>query len=381
MRIAMVAGEASGDMLGSRLIDALRRRLPRAVFCGIGGPRMIAAGCDSWFAQERLAVRGFVEVVRHLPELLRIRSTLARRLRAERPRLFIGIDSPEFNLGLERRLKRSGVVTAHLVSPQVWAWRPGRVRTMGRSVSLMLVLFPFEEEIYRARGVPVAFVGHPLADEIPEHVDRETMREELRLPARVPVIAILPGSRDSEIEMMAEPFIEAAKLILRRVPQARFLVPLVTRETRERFEAAVYRRDAHELPMSLLFGHAQDALKACDVALATSGTVTLEAALTHRPMVIAYRVAPLSWAIGRRLVRVPYIGLPNILCGEAVVPEFIQDDATPENLAQAVTNLLADEPVRRAVERRFERLHSEMRRDAAERAAEALLPLVGAPTV
>jgi lipid-A-disaccharide synthase len=376
VRIAIVAGEASGDLLGSRLIETLRRRIPAAVFSGIGGPRMIAAGFESWFPQEKLAVRGFVEVLRHLREILAVRRELARRILAERPQLFLGIDSPEFNLGLERRLQTAGVRTAHMVSPQVWAWRRGRVRSIGRSVSQLLVLFPFEEALYRDAGIGVTYVGHPLADEIPDRIDREAMRAELRLPARAKVVTVLPGSRQSEIEMMGDAFIETAKLIARAVPDVRFLVPLVTRETRAMFEEAVYRCDARELPLTLLFGHARDALAACDVALAASGTVTLEAALSHRAMVIAYRVAPLSATIARWLVQVPHIGLPNILCGEAVAPEFLQDDATPENLAQAVVNLLADEPVRRRIEHRFERLHQELRCDAAERAADALMPFL-----
>jgi lipid-A-disaccharide synthase len=376
VRIAMVAGEASGDLLGSHLIEAVRRRVPAATFAGIGGPRMVAAGFESWFPQERLAVRGFVEVLRHLPEILAVRREVARRILAGQPRLFLGIDSPEFNLGLERRLKAAGIGTAHMVSPQVWAWRRGRVHSIGRSVSHLLVLFPFEEALYRGAGIGVTYVGHPLADEIPDAIDREALRVELRLPARAKVVTVLPGSRVSEIEMMAEAFIGTARLVARAVPDVRFLVPLATRETRAKFEEAVYRCDAHELPLTLLFGHARDALAACDVALAASGTVTLEAALSHRPMVIAYRVAPLSFRIARRLVRVPYIGLPNILCGEAVAPEFLQDDATPENLAQALANLLADEPVRRRIEHRFERLHRELRRNAAERAADALLPFL-----
>jgi lipid-A-disaccharide synthase len=372
----MVAGEASGDLLGSHLIETVRRRVPAATFAGVGGPRMIAAGFESWFPQERLAVRGFVEVLRHLPEILAVRREVARRILAERPRLFLGIDSPEFNLGLERRLKTAGVGTAHMVSPQVWAWRRGRVHSIRRSVSHLLVLFPFEEALYRDAGIGVTYIGHPLADEIPDALDRAALRVELRLPARAKVVTVLPGSRISEIEMMAATFIETARLVARAVPDVRFLVPLVTRETRAMFEEAIYRCDARELPLTLLFGHARDALAACDVALAASGTVTLEAALSHRPMVIAYRVAPLSFEIARRLVRVPYIGLPNILCGSAVAPEFLQDDATPENLAQALANLLADEPVRRRIEHRFERLHRELRRDAAERAADALLPLL-----
>ncbi len=376
LRIAIVAGEASGDALGSGVIAAIRRRFPAASFCGIGGPRMLAAGFESWFPQERLAVRGFVEVLRHLPAIFALRRELAQRLLALRPALVLGIDSPEFNLGLERRLKRAGLRTAHLVSPQVWAWRRGRIRTIGESVSHLLVLFPFEADLYRDAGIEVSYVGHPLADEIPDHLDREALRAELRLPALARVVAVLPGSRQSEIELMAGPFIETAKLVARRVPDARFLVPLATRETRALFEAAVYRHDARDLPMTLLFGHTRDALGACDVALAASGTVTLEAALAHRTLVIAYRVAPLSAAIARRLVQVPHIGLPNLLCGEAVAPEFLQDDATPENLAQAVANLLGDQPVRRRIEERFARLHRELRRDAAERAADALAPLL-----
>jgi lipid-A-disaccharide synthase len=379
LRIAMVAGEASGDLLGGRLIEALRRRMPDAAFFGIGGPKMIAAGFESWVPQERLAVRGFVEVARHLRELLALRRDIARRVQVERPQLFLGIDSPEFNLGLERRLKGTGMTTVHLVSPQVWAWRAGRIHSMRRTVSHLLVLFPFEEALYRAADVPATYVGHPLADDIPERIDRDAARVELRLPPLAPVVAVLPGSRQSEIEMMAAPFIEAAKLVARRIPDTRFLVPLVTRETRELFESALHRHDAQHLPMTLLFGHARDALAACDIALAASGTVTLEAALSHRAMVIAYRVAPLSYRIARRLIRVPHIGLPNILCGEAVVPEFIQDEATPENLAQVVGNMLADEPLRRAIEARFARLHATLRCGAAERTADAVLQLIGAP--
>lgn len=373
-RIAMVSGEASGDLLGSGVIAAIRKQFPRASFVGIGGPRMEAAGLESWFPQEKLAVHGLVEVLAHIRELLAIRRELAGRLLELRPTLFLGIDSPDFNLGLERKLKRNGVTTAHMVSPTVWAWRSGRIRTIRAAVDHMLVLFPFEEPIYRAAGIPATFVGHPLADEIPIEVDAAAAREDLRLPQNVPVIAVLPGSRRGEIERMAPDFIRAARQILDRIPEARFLVPLVTRETRDLFEGILYREQASDLPMSLLFGHAQQALAASDVALATSGTVTLEAALVGRPMVIAYRVAPLSYAIGRRLIRVKKMGLPNILAGESVVPEFVQDAATPDNLAQALVNLLLDEPVREAMRARFAKLHGVLRRNAADTAAQALLP-------
>lgn len=376
-RIAMVAGEASGDLLGSRLISAIRAERPDAQFFGIGGPKMIAAGFDSWFPQERLAVRGLVEVVKHLRELLAIRRELLRRIVAERPNLFVGVDAPDFNLGVERRLKRAGIPTAHFVGPTVWAWRPGRIHSIRRAVSHMLVLFPFEPPIYEQAGIPVTYTGHPLADEIPEEVDRIAMREQLRLPASIPVIALLPGSRQSEIEHMAPLFIEAARLILQRLPDARFLVPLVTRESRERFEEAVWKAEARDLPLVMLFGHAQDAIAAADVALAASGTVTLETALLRRPMVIAYRVSPLTAAIVRRLVRVPYVGLPNILNGDWLVPEFLQDDATPENAAQAVVNLVRDPVMRERLDARFAAIHATLRRDAAVQAARALLPYLG----
>jgi len=376
--IALVAGEASGDLIGSGLIGALRRHLPGARFVGIGGARMEAAGLESWFPQERLAVHGLVEVLAHLREVLSIRRALVRRLLALRPSLFLGIDSPDFNLGIERRLRRAGVTTAHMVSPTIWAWRAGRIRTIRAAVDHMLVLFPFEEPLYHAAGIPATFIGHPLADEIAPAMEQATARDDLRLPQGTPVVTVLPGSRRGEIERMAPPFIQTARLILERVPETRFLVPLVTRATRELFEGILYRENARDLPMALLFGHAQQALAASDVALATSGTVTLEAALVGRPMVIAYRVAPLSFAVARRLIRTEHIGLPNILAGDAVVPEFVQDAATPDNMAQALVNLLQDEQVRSAVRQRFSRLHGLLRRDAAETAARALLPYLEA---
>jgi lipid-A-disaccharide synthase len=373
-RIAMVAGEASGDLLGSRLIQALKAERPDARFFGIGGPKMIAAGLESWFPQEKLAVRGLVEVVKHLRELLSIRRELIGRILSERPHLFIGVDAPDFNLGVERRLKRRGIPTAHFVGPTVWAWRPGRIKGIRKAVSHMLVLFPFEPPIYERAGIPVTYTGHPLADEIPDHVDRLALREQLRMPANIPVIALLPGSRQSEIEHMAPLFIDAARLILEQLPDARFLVPLVTRESRERFEAALWQADARELPMTLLFGHAQDAIGACDVALAASGTVTLETALLRRPMVIAYRVSKLTSVIVRRLVKLRYVGLPNILHGDWLVPEFLQDDATPENVAQAAVNLFRDPVVRERLEARFAAIHASLRCDSAAQGARALLP-------
>jgi lipid-A-disaccharide synthase len=375
-RIGMVAGEASGDLLGSRIIDALRERYPNAQFFGIGGPKMQGAGLESWFEQERLAVRGLVEVLKHLPELFSIRAELLRRMAKARPHLFIGIDSPDFTLGIERRLKKRGIRTAHVVSPTIWAWRAGRIKTIRKAVSHMLVLLPFEEALYRDAGVPVNFIGHPLADEIPEEVDRAARMEQMRLPPDARVVTLLPGSRVTEIEQMAEPLIEAAKLIHAQLPQARFLAPFITRQTRDLFEEKLYRLEAQHLPLQMLFGHANEALAASEAAIATSGTVTLEAALWRCPMVIAYRVAPLSYAIAKRVIRVKYIGLPNILSDRWVAPEFIQHDMTPENLAQATLNLLQDARVKRGIVEQFSAIHRLMRRNAAQSAADALAPLI-----
>lgn len=376
VRIAMVAGEASGDLLGSRVIAALKARYPHAEFYGIGGPKMIGKGFDSWFPQERLAVHGLVEVLKHLRGLMAIRRELVRRIAASRPHLFLGIDSPDFNLGLAKRLRKRGVTTAHLVSPTVWAWRKGRIKTIREAVSHMLVLLPFEEAIYQDAGVPVSFVGHPLADEIPDTIDRGALLEYLRLPAKSTVITLLPGSRQQEVMNHAEPFIGAAKLIRQRLGNVQFLVPCATRETYELFEQALYQHGEHDLPVRMMFGHAQEALAASDLAIAASGTVTLEAALLRCPMIIAYRMSPMSFAIAKRIIRVKHVGLPNILCDDRVVPEFLQDDVTPENLAQAALNLYEDKRVLSAIRERFAAVHAVMKRGAAERSAEALAPLI-----
>jgi lipid-A-disaccharide synthase len=376
LTIGMVAGEPSGDTLGFHLIQALRRQLPHARFIGIGGPRMKGAGFEAAFPMEKLAVMGIAEVLRHFPEIAGIRRRLAAQLLRERPRLFIGIDAPEFNLGLELKLRSAGVPTAHYVGPSVWAWRAGRIRKIRRAVSKMLVLFPFEKEIYERAQVPVAYVGHPLADQLGNFPGMAAMREQLRLPATGKIVALLPGSRVTELSRMAGLFVATAERVAEAVPGVQFLVPFVSRETREIFEVALYRRAAGELNMNMMFGHAHEALAAADVALVTSGTATLEAALLKRPMVITYKVAPFTALVHRAYVRVPYVGLPNILAGEFIVPEFLQEEATPENLAQAVTNLLFDPVVRQRLEARFEKMAGELRCDAANAAAAAVLPLL-----
>ena len=374
--IGMVAGEASGDLLGAHLIAALRVHLPQARFIGIGGSQMQAQGLDTLFPMERLAVRGYAEVLRHYPSLAWMRHKLRHALLKARPQLFIGVDAPDFNLGLETGLKRAAIPVAHYVSPSIWAWRGSRIHTIARSADHVLTLFPFEEALYQEAGVRATYVGHPLADLIPEEDQTAATRNQLKIAPERKVIALLPGSRQSELRYMARTFIETAKLLTQLIDQVLFLVPLVSRETREIFEAERYRADATELPMTILFGHARDALAAADVALVASGTATLEAALLKKPMVITYKMAGASWHLMRRMGYLPYFGLPNILAGEFIVPELLQHDAIPENLAQATLNTLNDTVVRARLPLRFAAIHRQLKRNAAEQAAKAVLPLL-----
>ena len=376
LTIGVVAGEASGDQLGAHLIKALRMRLPHAHFTGIGGARMQAEGMDSLFPLEKLAVRGYVEVLRHYLEIVGIRRRLAAHFLKERPAIFVGVDAPDFNLGLEAKLRAAGIPTVHYVGPQIWAWRRERIDHIRRAVDRMLVVFPFERALYEQAGVPVSYVGHPLAEILQTTPDRAPMREQLRLPAAAKVIAMLPGSRAAEVEHLAGLFIETASRIAAAVPDAHFLVPLVSRQTREVFEAALYRRPVEELNLTILFGHAHDAMTAADLVLAASGTATLEAALIGRPVVIAYRMPRLSWWIMKRRPYLPYVGLPNVVAGDFVVPEFLQDEATPDNLAQAILNLLFDNTVRNRLEARFAAMADELRQDSRSLIASALVPML-----
>lgn len=373
LRIAMVAGEASGDLLASHLIQALAAKLPGAVFFGIGGPKMQGCGFDAWFPLEKLAVHGYVDALRNYRELSGIRRDLRRRLLADPPDVFIGVDAPDFNLALEKRLKQRGIPTVHYVGPSIWAWRGGRIHKIGAAVSRILALFPFEPPLYEKQGIPVTYVGHPLADMLPLEDGREAARQLLDLPQRQPVFALLPGSRQSELRHMADTFIETARLISGKQPDALFLVPLATRETRLMFEAAIYRRGARDLPLRMLFGHAHEAMMAANAVLVASGTATLEAALLKRPMAIVYKMAPFSYRLMRRMGYLPYVGLPNILAGRFVVPEFIQDDATPENLAQALLNLYADKATSARIGAVFRDLHLRLKQNTAEKAASAII--------
>ena len=334
IRVALMAGEASGDLLGAHLLAALKERLPGLESFGIGGPRMQSMGMQSWYPMEWFAVRGYVEVIRSLPKLLRVRREFKRRLLADPPDLFVGIDAPDFNLGLEMALRARGIATVQYVSPAIWGWRGERIHKIKRAVSKVLALFPFEPAIYERAGVPVAYVGHPLADEFPEYPDRNAAREQMRISPTQTVVAVLPGSRQSEVREMSELFIATAGLVSEQIPNVLFLVPLVSRETRNIFEEAIYRRQAEALPITILFGHAHMAMTAADAVLVASGTATLEAALLKRPMVISYKMPRVSAWIMRRKAHLPYAGLPNILAGEFVVPELLQEDATAENLRE-----------------------------------------------
>lgn len=371
--IAMVAGEASGDMLGSHLISALKTVRPDLEFVGIGGPKMQSAGMQVMFPMEKLAVNGYVDALMHYREIAGIRSKLRAHLLAYKPDIFIGIDAPDFNLALEAALKQQGITTVHYVSPSIWAWRGERIHKIKRAVSHMLCLFPHEPKIYQDSGVPVTFVGHPLADLLPDMPKRAEMRETMRIPLAAKVFALLPGSRQGEVKNLAQTYIETAKLILKSVPDARFLVPLVSRETRKIFEQALYDFDGEQLPLTLLFGHAQDAMIAADMVLVASGTATLECALLKRPMVITYRLPALSYWLMKGKGYLPYVGLPNVLCGRFVVPELLQHDATPQNLAQAMLNLLKDKNAVAELEETFTDLHHSLRQDTAQRAASAIL--------
>lgn len=375
--IGIVAGEASGDLLGAHLVTALKQHLPRARFVGIAGPRMETAGVEALYPMQKLAVRGYVEVLRHYPEITGIRRRLAGRFLHDQPDLFIGVDAPDFNLDLERRLKSAGIPTVHYVSPSIWAWRGWRMREIRRAVSLMLALFPFEQPLYEKAGVPVSYVGHPLADMLGDFPGQAEVREQLRISQDAKVVALLPGSRVSELRSMADLFIDTAFKMHEAQPQLQFLAPVVSRETRDVFEAALYRRESNPLNLTIMFGHAHEAMAASDVVLVASGTATLEAALLKRPMVIAYRMPRLSWWIMNRLRYQPYVGLPNILAGEFLVPEFLQDAATPENLARAAIGIMSDPALARRLEERFGVMVSELRQNTAEKAAASVLPLLG----
>jgi lipid-A-disaccharide synthase len=377
LRVGIVAGESSGDQLGAALITALRAHVPDVECFGVAGPKMIAAGCEAWAGAEELAVMGLTEVVRHLPRLLRLRASLTARFLTSRPDVFVGIDAPEFNLGLARRLHAAGLKTVQYVSPQVWAWRQGRVRKIGLACDLVLCLLPFETEFYSRHGVAAAFVGHPLADQIPLQVDRQSARAALGLEPSATIVALLPGSRVGEVERLGADFLEAAAWLHARRPGLQFIAPMATARAREAFENKQAQVPA--APRILLVeGRAQQALAACDAAIVASGTATLETLLSRRPMVVAYRLGALTAFLLRRLrlVKVPYFSQPNLLVGRALVPELFQEQVSGAALGEALLARLSDREYLRELEEAFRQVHETLRGGAAARAAEAILGLL-----
>ncbi|MDQ5887292.1 MAG: lipid-A-disaccharide synthase [Pseudomonadota bacterium] len=361
-------------MLGSMMIQALQRRFPNAEFVGIAGPKMQSAGCRTLFPMETLAVNGYAEVLRNLRPILSIRKQLKLALLQDPPDVFIGVDAPDFNFGLEKSLKSAGITTVHYVSPSIWAWRGERIKKIAQCVSHMLTLFPMEAPLYQKQGIPVSYVGHPLADVFPLQPDRELMREQMRIAAHFKVFALLPGSRQNEVRNLAATYVETARLLYEQFPQSLFLVPLISRQTRDLFEQEIYRCKAQDLPIRIMFGHAHDAIIAADAVLVASGTATLETALLKRPMVITYKVSRITYRLMWHRKYLPYIGLPNVLAGEFIVPEILQDDATPANLAQALGNLVANPKVCEKLVERFEKMHLALRQNTAQRAADAIAP-------
>ncbi len=376
LTLAMVAGETSGDLLAARLLAGLRPRLPQARLHGIGGKAMASYGFVSDYPMDKLAVRGLFEVLAHYRELKGIRDELCKRLIAEQPAAFIGVDAPDFNLDLEICLRASGIPTLHFVSPSIWAWRRGRIRKIARAVSHMLVIFPFEAEIYAQAGIPATYVGHPLAEVIPLAPDQEAARAALGIQRDARVLAILPGSRMSEIRCNARAFIEAAAQLKQRDPHLQFVVPMAGEPQRALFRQLIEQAGLQDLPLQIVSGRSHEAMAAADAVLVASGTATLEVALFKKPMVIAYKMNAASWQVLRLMAYQPWVGLPNILARDFLVPELLQDRATPAALAEALWFQLTDDANRQRLRERFTNMHHELRRDTAEQSANAVLELL-----
>lgn len=375
--IGMVAGEISGDILGAGLIHSIKKRYPNASFEGIGGPLMIEQGFHSHVPMERLSVMGLVEVLGRIFELIGIRRKLKKYFIKNRPDVFIGIDAPDFNLGLELALRKKGIKTGHYVSPSVWAWRQKRVFKIARAVDLMLTLFPFEAKFYKAHEIAVKFVGHPLADLIPIKIDKMTAREKLQQPLNGKLIALLPGSRSGEISYIGKSFLEAARWLYQHDPEIQFLLPYVNEARKQQLEQLIAEH-ASELPITLINGQSRDVMAASDVVVLASGTATLEAMLLKRPMVVAYRVSRITHYIMQRLLKAPFISLPNLLANKELVPELIQDNAKAELIGERVLERL-DVEKSKHMQSEFESLHLELKKNASEEAAKAIVTLLESP--
>lgn len=376
LSVALVAGELSGDMLAGRLLAGLRPQLPNARFHGIGGPRMAEQGFVSDVPIDTLAVRGLFEIIPRYREIKGIQNALRDRLLAERPALFIGADYPTFNLGLELQLREAGIPTVHFVSPQIWAWRGGRIKKIKKAVSHMLVIFPFEEEIYRQAGVPVTYVGHPLAEMIPLQPDQAAARRALGIPEAARVVSVMPGSRMGELKYLAAPFVEAVRLLAKRDPALRFVAPMAGERQRAYFTELIAKAGLHDVAIDLVDGQSHTVIAAADAVLVASGTATLEVALFKKPMVIAYKVMRASWEIMRHMGYQPWIGLPNILAREFLVPELLQNAATPQAMADALWQQLNDAPGRLRLVQRFTDMHHSLLRNSAQESADAVLRII-----
>ena len=378
IRIAMVAGEPSGDMLAAHLIGALSARLPEAEFMGIGGPKMAAQGFAAWWPHEKLAVRGYVEVLRHYREIMGIREKLKERLLADPPDLFIGVDAPDFNLDLEVGLRAAGIKTVHFISPSLWAWRPERIHKMKLAADKTLLVFPFEARIYADNRVPHAFVGHPLGDVIPLETSTQAARQRLQIDApRGKLVALLPGSRISELELLGDIFANTAKVMAAQSSTPlTFIVPLASAKLRALFESSIRNTGADTLDWKLIDGRSHDVIAACDFCVCCSGTATLEVALYKKPMVIVYRWATITWWIMRRKLMIPWIGLPNIMAGKFIVPEFIGPNARPEKIAASAVQLMNDAANTASLQAWYRHMHEELKQNTAERAADAVLPML-----
>lgn len=374
IHIAIVVGEASGDILGAALMQELRKSFPAATFSGIGGPRMLAQGFHSYFPQDRLAVMGLIEPLKRIFELLRIRKFLREHFIKNPPCVFIGIDSPDFNLSLEESLKEKGIKTVHYVSPSVWAWRQKRVLKVKRAVDLILTLLPFEAKFYQDHQVPVEFVGHHLADEIPLQTDKITARKSLGLPESGRLVALLPGSRSSEVERMADLFMRAGVFCLEQDPQLHFIIPAANTDRYRQLHIAL--SDYVDFPFTLFNGHSHEVMAAADVVLLASGTVTLEAMLLKKPMVVAYKMAPITYKILSWLIKTPFVSLPNLLAQKLLVPELLQDKATPQALSNAVMNYFENPDEANRLVDEFKNMHGILRRNASECAATAITSLI-----
>ncbi len=374
LHVGILAGEASGDLLGAGLMQALRERVPGVTFSGIGGPGMIARGLDSMVSMDRLSVMGLTEPLKRLPELMRIRGRVYRHMQASRPDVFIGIDSPDFNLGLEKKIRALGIPTVHYVCPSVWAWRQGRVHKIRKAVDLVLSLFPFEEQFLRKHDIDACFVGHPLADILPLNPDTAKVRIELGMPEDARMLAILPGSREGEVGRLCPVFLAAFELCRQQIPDLHAVIPCGGSQRWQQVEKFLaYFEDVSGI--TLVDGQSRTVMAAADAVLMASGTATLEALLLKKPMVVAYKMAPLSYAVISRMLKSPYISLPNLLAGKQLVPELLQDEVTPQRLAAEIVSQLHAKSVTDEIVKTFHTIHTQLKRDASVTAADAVLKL------